>query len=270
MASDVLDDDYEEYDEIEDDEEEDEDEGLSGLVVLLMGVVMLGAIASVVWIAYQHGLDAARQNQPYVTADPEPLKIENDVLTADASDNLDREVYDQFNGAPSEPVEVIASGPEEPVNRPSPGGQGATGDNPLTRAAPEQIDTPTDDEVADRIAALAAADEELRGDNGENDGAPAVSTAGTQATSPTAASTVVANAPESAPSRKPVASTPTPTTPSVTPTVSAAATDDGGYVVQVAAVGSSEEADAAWTRLSRKMGGLSRWQTPRRDTADER
>ena len=57
---------FEEYDEYEDDEEEDEDEegGLSGLVVLLMGVVMLGAFASVVWIAYQQGTKSSRVKRP--------------------------------------------------------------------------------------------------------------------------------------------------------------------------------------------------------------
>ncbi|MCA8895071.1 MAG: hypothetical protein KDA48_07410, partial [Amphiplicatus sp.] len=76
--SETFEEEYEEYDEYED-EEDGEDRGLSGLVVLLMGVVMLGAFASIVWIAYQQGIKTgvANGNVPTVVADPEPLKIEN-------------------------------------------------------------------------------------------------------------------------------------------------------------------------------------------------
>ena len=75
-----FDDDLEEFEDF-DDEDGEEERGLSGLVVLLMGVVMLGALASVVWIAYKQGIrnGQAQGGAPYVTADPEPLKIENQV-----------------------------------------------------------------------------------------------------------------------------------------------------------------------------------------------
>ena len=144
-----------EIDELEDFEDEDgEDErGLSGLLVLLMGIVMLGALASVVWIAYQFGLKDGAQREsgtPYVTADPEPLKIENQVA---GEVGAAREVYDAVSGAATEPVEVIAAGPEEPVirNPADPIGEIVAGDT--TGLA--------DDAVADRIAELAREDEAL-------------------------------------------------------------------------------------------------------------
>ena len=43
-----FDDDFDDIDEVD---AEDGDRGVSGLVVLLMGAVMFGAVASVVWIA---------------------------------------------------------------------------------------------------------------------------------------------------------------------------------------------------------------------------
>ena len=108
---------YEEYDEF--DEEEDGERGLSGLVVLLMGIVMLGAFASVVWIAYQQGVkNAPDARAPFVAADPDPVKIENDAAQTAAADS-DPSVYDRLGGEETAPVETLAAAPEEPVERTS-------------------------------------------------------------------------------------------------------------------------------------------------------
>lgn len=216
-----------EIDELEDfDDEDGEDErGLSGLVVLLMGIVMLGALASVVWIAYQYGVRTGeeRNGAPYVTADPEPIKIENQV--ADAAGASDREVYDAVTGTETEPVEVIAAGPEEPVVRDSVDPIGAI-------AAGEGA---ADDAVADRIAELARADETL-------------------AKEPP----VVVEAPKADP--KPAATTPTPASVAAkpAPAVAAAGGDalSGSHLVQVGAFRSQGEADGQWAKMQGKLGAF--------------
>ncbi|MEZ5914772.1 MAG: hypothetical protein R3C42_03980 [Parvularculaceae bacterium] len=98
-----FDDELEEFEDF-DEEDGDEERGLSGLVVLLMGVVMLGALTSVVWIAYKQGIRnrQAQNGAPIVTAEPEPLKIENNI--ADAADGEGLAVYDRLGGGDSEPV----------------------------------------------------------------------------------------------------------------------------------------------------------------------
>jgi cell division septation protein DedD len=214
-----------EIDELEDfDEEEGEDErGLSGLVVLLMGIVMLGALASVVWIAYQYGVRTGeeRNGAPYVTADPEPLKIENQV--ADAAGVADREVYDAVSGAETEPVEVIASGPEEPVVR------GAA--DPIGAIAAGETAGLADDAVADRIAELARADEAAR--------------------QPQA----VAEAPKVEP-KAATAATPVSV---AAPAPAAAAGGDalsGSHLVQVGAFRSQAEADGQWSKMQGKLGAF--------------
>lgn len=224
----------EELEELEDfdDDGGDEERGLSGLVVLLMGVVMLGALASVVWIAYKQGIrnGQAQGGTPYVSADPEPLKIENKV--ADAAGDGDLAVYDRLGGQTTEPVDVIAAGPEEPVDRNT--------QDPISAIA-ATAGTPTglaDDAVADRIAALAEADEAL-------------------ASNSTPAPAAAAPKPEAAPA------TPT-TTASATPKPAAAAPKPtvsyrtggalvGTHLVQIGAFRSEAEADGQWTRLQGKL-----------------
>ncbi|MGE0183583.1 MAG: SPOR domain-containing protein [Parvularculaceae bacterium] len=218
-----------ELDELEDfdDEDGEEERGLSGLVVLLMGVVMLGALASVVWIAYKQGIrnGQAQGGAPYVTADPEPLKIENTV--ADAANGDDLAVYDRLGGQESEPVETIAAGPEEPVARAS--------EDPIGAIA-AQAGSPAglaDDAVADRIAALAKADEAL------NASPPA-----------TAAPSTPAPKPEAKPATPPTAASTTPK-----PTISyASGALSGSHLVQVGAFRSEEEAGAQWAKLQGKLG----------------
>ena len=223
-----------EIDELEDfDDEEGEDErGLSGLVVLLMGIVMLGALASVVWIAYQYGVRTGeeRNGAPYVTAEPEPLKIENQI--ADAAGAADREVFDAVTGIENEPVEVIASGPEEPVVRDTV--------DPIAAIAAGETAGLADDAVADRIAELARADE-------------------TAAASPPAA----AQTPAAEPKPEPKPATPaTPANaanraPAPAPAATASVNALGGsHLVQIGAFRSQAEADGQWAKLQGKLGAF--------------
>ena len=155
MTTASIDDEYEEFDDLEDDEE---DRGLSGLMVLLMGIVMFGAIASVVFYAYRHGVKTGESyaTTRTITADPEPIKVENLALD-DTPDNDCREVYDRMDGAPSNPVEVIARGPEEPIDRSDDAEDIFS--NVVVEAPSSTAES--DDAVADRIAQLAAADAAL-------------------------------------------------------------------------------------------------------------
>ena len=218
--SETFEDEYEEYDEFED--EEEEDRGLSGLVVLLMGVVMLGAFASIVWIAYQQGIKngAADRDIPTIVADPDPVKIENQV--ADAGKAADRPVYDQLGGAADDEVEVLAQEPEEPVARDS--------EDPIAAIAGEndlQDEAVVDDAVADRIAKLAAAD------------------AAREEAPPAEPKPAVTPTPAKAEPAPPPAETPAP---------SGADALSGSHLVQVGAFRSEDEASGMWNRMTSKFG----------------
>lgn len=229
-----------ELDELEDfDDEAEEESGLSGLVVLLMGVVILGALASVIWIAYQNGVrnGQAQGGAPYVQADPEPLKIEN-TAAAEAKGG-DLAVYDKLDGRESDPVEVIAEGPEEPVNRTT---------DPIAAVAATAGKTTglADDAVADRIAALAKADEALNSGSASTSPpateAPAVKPEPKPATQPTAASTGSTSETTAA-------------TTAPKPTVSyRTGAQSGTHLVQIGAFRSEAEATAQWTKLQGKLG----------------
>jgi cell division protein FtsN len=230
--SETFEEEYQEYDEFED---EDEDRGLSGLVVLLMGVVMLGAFASIVWIAYQQGIKTGVTNRevPTVVADPEPVKIENQV--ADAAAGADRPVYDRFDGASDDQVEVLAEGPEEPVARES--------DDPIADIASENQlndDEVVDDAVADRIERLAAADAALAQE------APAEA------------------APKPATQPTPVKAEP----PAVAAQPSTVRAATGTHLVQVGAFRSDDEANAMWTRMEGKLGEYLSGKAPDVERAD--
>ncbi|MBI1365911.1 MAG: hypothetical protein GC153_08130 [Alphaproteobacteria bacterium] len=233
---------YEEYDEFDDDE--DGERGLSGLVVLLMGIVMLGAFASVVWIAYEQGVktgggQAARNSAPYVAAEPGPVKIENkDAQTAKTDEPA---VYDKFDGQQTNPVETLAAKPEEPVDR--------TSSDPIAAIATKNPgkSSAVDDAVADRIAKLAAASDAAAGENDE----PQQNLDVKPATPATKASDERAQA-APAQTTKPAAEKPA-VAPAPAP-ARTASVSSGDYVVQVAAVGSDAEADQTWSRLERKLG----------------
>jgi len=219
QASEDYADEYEEYDEFDDDADE---RGLSGLAVLIMGIVMIGAFLSVVWIAYQQGIKTGQGGvggAPYVAADPEPIKIETAEDTAPLEN---REVYDVFDGEEEEPVTVLAEGPEEPVDRTSQDTIGALA------ADAEDAAAAVSDEVKDRLASLAEEDAAALDEQ------------------------PVEQEPE------PVTVTPL-TTVSVPPapelsTRAAGAALSGSHVVQIGAFRSDEEAQAQWSRLQSKLG----------------
>jgi len=229
---------YEEYDEYDDEEEDDDDEegGLSGLVVLLMGVVMLGAFASVVWIAYQQGTKSSSET-PYVAADPDPVKIET---AEEAAAQNEREVYDSIDGSDTNPVETIVAGPEEPVDRTAEDTIGA-----IAAGVDGAVDTAgeiVDDAVADRIAQLEATDQALENLSTESVDRPndAINTVAEEITVPepaVPAATVVEPDPEPA------------------PVSSGGDALSGSHLVQVGAFRSGAEADTFWSTMSSKVGG---------------
>lgn len=236
----ALEEDYQEYDEFD---EEDDDRGLSGLAVLIMGIIMIGAFASVVWVAYKQGMKVGREGgaieTPYVAAEPEPLKIES----AENSDTVvDREVYDALDGADSDRVTTLAEGPEEPVTRSvnDPIGaiaSGATGATADVQSAAE-----------DRIASLKEQDAAALG-------------AGSATTTPAA--------PEVRPEPKPAA--PAPKAQQEAPQRPAAASGaaiSGSHVVQVGAFRSNDEALAQWSRMQAKMGDFLSGKGPDVEVAD--
>ncbi|MEM9494659.1 MAG: SPOR domain-containing protein [Pseudomonadota bacterium] len=241
QATETFEDEYEEYDEFDDEEDE---RGLSGFVVLIMGIVMLGAFAAVVWIAYQQGMKTgasnATTNTPYVAADPEPVKIET-ANAAPAGEN--REVYDAFDGDDIEPVTVLADGPEEPVSRDV--------SDPIGAIAAEVEDAAAaaSEEVEDRLASLAAQDAAALNTNATvpSPGPAAAAAADAVENAASAAAETARQAAEDAASAaRSAASNAAP--------ASAVDALSGNYVVQVGAFGSNSEAVSNWSRMQIKLG----------------
>ena len=283
MSTTTFEDDLEEFeDDIEDDL--DDDRTLSGLTVLLMGLVVLGAIFTVSWMSYQLGARNSGTADRFVTADPEPVKIENPAL-ADASDNLDREVYDRFNGETSEPVEVIAQAPEEPIDRgigddidpitalveantqsSARAGSGSVGSGQVGsgQVGSGQVGSGqgavADDAVADRIAALAAADETLLQDR------PRASTGGAN----TGRSDSAGDTARTATRTTPASTTTTGNTPATASVAAARAGNalSGSHLVQVGAFRSDDEANGYWSRLSGRLGDFAAGKTTHIERAD--
>ncbi|PQA86118.1 SPOR domain-containing protein [Hyphococcus luteus] len=232
--------DYQEYDEFDD---EEDDRGLSGFAVLIMGIVMIGAFVSVVWIAYKQGMKVGRDGgaveTPYVAADPDPIKIE----TAEDGTPVaeDREVYDALDGEEGEPVTTLAEGPEEPVDRSPEDAIGALS------AEAEEAAAGMNDEVEDRLADLEAQDAEVL------DNEPAA-----QEPVDTGPATV---------SVKPA---PASTSASSSSSGSAGAVDaaSGTHVVQVGAFRSNDEAMSQWGRMETKLGDYLSGKGPDVERAD--
>ena len=226
---------YEEYDEFDD---EDDERGLSGFVVLMMGVIMLSAFLSVVWIAYQQGRKSGIDAQtPYVAAEPEPIKIQS--VEAD-DDTAEPEVYDVFDGEPEAPTTIVEKEPEEPVDR--------TPEDVIGALAADAGDAA--DDVSARIDDLAQEDARNIEDAAQDAVEDVVSTVQTAADN--TASTieeVVSDAVAQAP---------------------AASADpaSGSHVVQVGAFGSTQEADAVYNRLENRLGDYLDGKGPNIQQAD--
>lgn len=231
--------DFEEYE----DEEEDE-KGLSGFVVLLMGIVMLAAFTSIVFIAYRQGVKHAQNDASVPVIAAQPLKIEK--KPAELAGN-ERAVYDRVDNANQAPQETLAARPEEPVDRNVADPIGAIASASTTAAA-----KPADDAFNDRIEQLAKADEATLG----------------VATKP--AETVVQPPPPHAqatpaalPARLPVTE-PTPAKveakpepPKPAPAAAAPSRGpalSGTHLVQVGAFGSESEANGVWSKLEKRLG----------------
>ncbi len=240
MATKTAEFDYEYDEEIEDEEESEgaEDRGMSGLVVLLMGLIMIGAIVSIVGYAYQHGIKTGKElvGVPIVTADPSPLKIEDPSAAAR---------FDDLATAASTPVETLAAGPEAPLSR--------TAADPIAEIMASEA-APVEDAVGDRIARLAAQD---AAQNDVVTNLPPSQTAPVQTepvqTEPVQTAPVQTAPTTAAPSPKPAVQ---PTRASTTqPTVTFAGDPlSGTHLVQVGAYGSTAEANAAWGSLEKKLG----------------
>ncbi len=239
-ASETFEDEYEEYDEFDD--ENNEERGLSGFAVLIMGLVMIGAFFSVVWIAYQQGIktgqDGLGGNTPFVAAEPEPIKIENAANDAPVED---REVYDVFDGEDDEPVTVLAQGPEEPIDRSS--------DDPIGDLSVETGDAPAaaNNEIEDRLASLALEDAAALDDDPVADDPDPV-----PATPTLAVSTGTQQSDTLPPAPEPVSQNPL----------------SGSHVVQIGAFRSNNDALTQWSRIAAKLGDYADGKSPHVERAD--
>lgn len=145
-ADENYEDEYSEYDEFED---EDDEGGLSGFHVLLIGLAMFGAFATTTYVFYQKGIKQGERRAaaelPFVAADPEPIKI---ATNDDGETVVEREVYDAYDGDETEAVPVVASGPEEPVDRST--------EDPIGSLAAD-----VSDEIGERVASLEEEDADI-------------------------------------------------------------------------------------------------------------
>ncbi len=245
MSSSTLDDDYDEFDDIEDDE--DDEPGFSGLMVLLMGGLMLGAMVAVVWVAYSHGVKMGqdRGDPPVVSADPSPVKLE---AANEAGEEPAREVYGEAD-TPADETVVVAEAPEEPIERPAL-------ENPLLEQAAGEAGA-AEDAVADRIETLARA--------AEAEAEEAVAAAGDAAASVEEAAAAAEEDVSRAATRAQPASV---AAAASAPTPSAASADasagplTGSHLVQIAALRSRAEADAAWEALAAELGDYVNGKAP--------
>lgn len=230
----AFEEDYQEYDEFDDDEE---DRGLSGFAVLIMGIVMIGAFVSVVWIAYKQGMKVGRDGgaieTPYVAPDPEPIKIET---AEDGTPVADREVYDAIDGDAGDPVTTLAEGPEEPVSRTAEDTIGSLA------AEAEQAAADVSDEVETRLADLQAEDAAAL-DNNPTAEEPRDTAPPTVSVKPSV-----------------------PAAPSAS--VTAGNARSGTHVVQVGAFRSNDEAMAQWGRMQTKLGDFLSGKGPDVEVAD--
>ncbi|MEZ5921087.1 MAG: SPOR domain-containing protein [Parvularculaceae bacterium] len=246
----AFDDDFEEELQEFDAEEGDDERGLSGLIVLAMGVLMLTALASIVFVAYKYGVKTGKtQNEtPYVAADPEPLKIENSVADNASDAASGREVYDSLGGAAGDETQVIATTPEEPVAR------DAT--DPIAAiASGEGASNDGDSAVADRIAELARADEAMNSDATPKANVPA-------------ADINTPQTPSVKPEPKPATTATPASAPASMPKPASANPASGSYLVQVGAFRSQVEADGQWSKLQSKLGDYVSGKGPDVEVAD--
>jgi len=232
----AFEEDYQEYDEFDDDEE---DRGLSGFAVLIMGIVMIGAFVSVVWIAYKQGMKVGRDGgaieTPYVAADPEPIKIET---AEDGTPVADREVYDALDGEAGDPVTTLAEGPEEPVSRTATDTIGALA------AEAEQAAADMSGEVETRLANLQAEDARVL-DNNPTAEEPRDTAPPTVSVKPSV-----------------------PAAPAATPAAATGSARSGTHVVQVGAFRSNDDAMAQWARMKTKLGDFLNGKSPDVEMAD--
>jgi cell division protein FtsN len=228
--------DFEEFD-----GEEEEEKGLSGLVVLVMGIVMLAAFTSIVFIAYKQGVKHAQLDSstvPVIGADPSPTPVKIAAKPAEAQGN-ERAVYDRMDGATAS-TETLAERPEEPVARDA--------KDPIASIAREAAAAPAhaEDAVADRIEQLAKQDATLGVNTIKQDAAPAkpqTPPVHAQATNPVTAPT-------------PVKADPKPPTVAVATPAPSGGARSGSHLVQVGAFGSESEANGVWSKMQGKFGAV--------------
>ena len=107
-AADDFDDDYDDY--------YDDDDGISGFVILVVGVVVLAVFMAIVWFAYKRGIqDAVVTNDgavPTIVAAPGPVKSERDLPETTTGNP---EVFDRLEGNTPTEIIVEAAGERDPL-----------------------------------------------------------------------------------------------------------------------------------------------------------
>ncbi|MGV6802482.1 MAG: SPOR domain-containing protein [bacterium] len=210
----------EEFEDDYDELYEDDEGGVSGFVILLIGLIILTLFGIIVYFAYQSGL-RDRDNLPVIAADPSPSLTEQEITIA--SSPREQEVFDTLEGTTPSKAIVDANSEKDPL-------EGFSETTSAAEQAGEGLVSVSTEKIANIAGSMAD----------KTDPAKDTSIAETSA------------APVSVPPEATPKPTPKPQ-PAVTPTP---VTGRATHVVQVGAFRSDVEADGFFTTMNRKYSTL--------------
>ncbi len=246
-----------------------------------VSLLMLGAVALLVYYAYQMGLRAGAQGPaPLIKAEQQPYKVKPDEPGGMDVPNQDKLIYKEVasggTGDTKKPTERLMPPPETPLPKPVTSAQPITQAEAAQPAQPAPVQPAAEPSPADQAAAAApkeaAPKQVAQGGGLESPSTPATSGSSSQpsakqaaAPAPVPAPFTAAQAPAASPApageaapaakpaTKPVASAEKTPPPAAAPSHAKGA---GGWHVQLGAVRSNEEAQHEWARLQGKYPDL--------------
>lgn len=209
-----------------------------GRIVLLLGVVMVVAVAGVIYAVYEQGA-RSRSEPVLITAEKGPMKVAPDEPGGAVIEHQDKYVYDQISGADEPQVEVLLPEAEEPMDLS--GLRTVKSSETLPDSASSQeTAAATNDAAPEPAPALPQEETQKALQSGDY---KVESQSGSYKDNPKSGDYVGALIAE------------TSATPEETAAPSQSAVS-GAYVIQVGAYDKSSAAATAWDRLSQKHSGL--------------
>lgn len=232
---------------------------------IAVAVIALLAFGGIIWYAYNQGVRSGSEEAAPLLAPEGEAKVQPTDPGGMEIAHTDKEVFDRISGdeAPAGEVERILPPPEDPMQPPAPAPE------PAPQSAAPADDGPTPPSITAPLSETQGAgvgepaappppDETLAQPLQEpptaapaTDGAPTQPQQQPQQQAQTEPEPQAAPAPEPAPEPEPQ---PAPQ-PAQQPAQPAAADPTSGWQVQIAALRSEADAEAAWTRLQKAHAG---------------